>query len=143
MNGDTDPRTRASGPPPGAPVSGFEFTLSGLPEVRFFAETRAREAGLHDDEAGDLVLAVNEVATNAVTHGSATARIRSWSDGGDLVIEIHDHGAWTDEDYGRTRPAPNATRGMGLWVARLLSAGVQFHPEEEGTTVILRFTGKA
>ncbi|MFI6289964.1 ATP-binding protein [Nonomuraea sp. NPDC050790] len=142
MNGETDPRTRASSPPPGVPVSGFEFTLDGLPEVRFFAESQARHAGLPDDETGDLVLAVNEVATNAVTHGSPAARVRAWIDGGDLVIEIHDSGVWTDEDYGRTRPAPNATRGMGLWVARLLSTNVQFHPEREGTTVILRFSVK-
>ncbi|MFI6502771.1 ATP-binding protein [Nonomuraea typhae] len=123
-------------------MAGFEFTLAGLPGVRHFAEVVARRAGLPDDEVGDLVLAVNEVATNAVTHGSPAARVRSWTESGDLVIEIRDHGVWAGQAFGQHPPARHATSGMGLWVARLLAGQVDFRLGEEGSTVILRFAGK-
>lgn len=141
MNGHTEPHAGSPSPPPGVPVSEFDFTLPDLPDVRHFAETQARKAGLREETVTDLVIAVNEVATNAVTHGTPTAHLRTWADGADLVLEIHDHGRWRGGAFGRERPAPQATHGMGLWVARLLATTVTFRTGAGGSTVVLTFAG--
>ncbi|WP_246075734.1 ATP-binding protein, partial [Nonomuraea terrae] len=72
----------------------LRFALPDLPRVRQFAESEARQAGMPEDAIGDFVIAVNEVATNAVTHGADTASMRTWTSSGDLVVEVHDGGVW-------------------------------------------------
>jgi serine/threonine-protein kinase RsbW len=86
-------------------------------------------------------VALNEVATNAVTHGSTKARLRVWEQGDKLVVDVHDDGQhWQPEvDPGHTPPRENATSGMGLWVARLLSRDMQVRTGATGTTVTMRF----
>ncbi|WP_308250587.1 ATP-binding protein [Nonomuraea rhizosphaerae] len=113
------------------------FRLPDLPQVRQFAATEARGVGMAEEAVGDFVIAVNEVATNAVTHGTPDARLRTWIQDGDLVVEIHDDGTW------KPGPMPGAIGGMGLWVARLLSADLSLRVGEQGSTVTMRFPGKA
>ncbi|WP_245642641.1 ATP-binding protein [Nonomuraea candida] len=112
------------------------FRLPDLPQVRQFAEDEARAAGMPEEAIGDFVIAVNEVATNAVTHGAGDAFIRTWVIGGDLVVEVHDEGAW------KPGPLPGSVGGMGLWVARLLSSDLTLRVGSGGSTVIMRFPGK-
>ncbi|GAA0384743.1 hypothetical protein GCM10009530_39510 [Microbispora corallina] len=117
------------------------FSLADLPDLREFAAAEARRRGLAEDALGDFLVALNEVATNAVTHGSTKARLRIWVDGGQLVVAVHDDGRhWRPEGVpGQTPPPENATSGMGLWVARLLSTDLQVSTEPSGTTVTMRF----
>ncbi|NRQ34002.1 ATP-binding protein [Nonomuraea sp. NN258] len=137
MNEDVEPQAGAAGPPPGAPAKEVRFTLPDLPRLRQFAENEARAAGMSDEAIGDFVIAVNEVATNAVTHGADIGRMRTWeTNGGDLVVEIHDEGEW------KPGPLPGAVGGMGLWVARLLSADLALNVGDGGSTVVMRFSGK-
>ena len=65
-----------------------------------------------EEAIGDFVIAVNEVATNAVTHGHDHASMRTWTHDGDVVVEIHDDGSW------KPGPMPGSVGGMGLWLAR-------------------------
>ncbi|SDJ84325.1 ATP-binding protein [Nonomuraea jiangxiensis] len=136
MNEDVEPQSGYTSPPPGVPVKQLSFRLPGLPLVRQFAEDEARAAGIPEESIGDFVIAVNEVATNAVTHGADDASIRAWTIDGDLVVEIHDHGTW------KPGPMPGAVGGMGLWVARLLSSDLTLRVGRGGSTVIMRFPGK-
>ncbi|GAA3695685.1 hypothetical protein GCM10022224_071670 [Nonomuraea antimicrobica] len=124
------------GPPPGAAVRQLTFRLPDLPEVRRFAEDEARAVDMPDEAVADFVIAVNEVATNAVTHGAADARLRSWVADGDLVIEVHDGGTW------QPGPRPGAVGGMGLQVARLLATELTLRTGNGGSTVVMRFPGK-
>ncbi|WP_327085617.1 ATP-binding protein [Nonomuraea sp. NBC_01738] len=121
-------------------MSELAFTLPDLPGVRGFTEARALGAGLDPEAVTDLVIAVNEVATNAVTHGGVSARLRIWGEAGDLVIEIWDDGEWADGVTVETPPV-NATSGMGLWVARLLADDLALRTGASGSTVVLRFCG--
>ncbi|MFI7643445.1 ATP-binding protein [Nonomuraea sp. NPDC049400] len=136
MNEDAEPQSGYTSPPPGAPVKELRFRLPDLPQVRQFAEDEARGAGMAEEAVGDFVIAVNEVATNAVTHGSDRAFLRTWLVNGDLVVAVHDEGVW------KPGPLPGAVGGMGLWVARLLSSDLTLRAGGDGSTVIMRFPGK-
>ncbi|WP_055482970.1 ATP-binding protein [Sphaerimonospora mesophila] len=117
------------------------FSLADLPDVREFAAAEARRRGMPDDAVGDFLLALNEVATNAVTHGSTKARLSVWRDGADLVVGVRDEGGgWRPEGVpGETPPPENATSGMGLWVARRLSKDMKVETGADGTIVTMRF----
>ncbi|MEV0585021.1 ATP-binding protein [Nonomuraea sp. NPDC050310] len=124
------------------PVERLTFRLSDLSRIRDLAENAARSIGLSEQGVADVVIAVNEVATNAVTHGLFdTAYLSTWVDGGDLIVEIHDQGLWTPP-Y-RPAPGPRSTSGMGLWVARLLASDISFRTESDGSRVTMRFGGKS
>lgn len=134
-------RGDAPGRPPGGDRGGeLVFRTADLPEVRDAAAAYARRLGMPEDAVDDLVLAVNEVATNAVTHGADTARLRLRSEAGHLVVDVHDEGRWRPAGPpGRTAPVADAPGGMGLWVAARLSDGIGFRWGAGGTTVTLRF----
>ncbi|KAB8190014.1 ATP-binding protein [Nonomuraea phyllanthi] len=136
MNEDAEPQSGYTSPPPGVPVKRLRFRLPDLPRVRQFAEGEARHAGMPEETIGDFVIAVNEVATNAVTHGADQAVLRTWLVNGDLVVEVHDDGVW------KPGPMPGAVGGMGLWVARLLSSELTLDAGDAGSTVVMRFPGK-
>ncbi|MFF4772489.1 ATP-binding protein [Microtetraspora fusca] len=130
--------------PPSAPDTAKEltFSLDDLPEVREFAAVQARSQGMREDAVGDFVVALNEVATNAVTHGAPEARLRLWDDRDGLVVDVHDEGKdWHPEGPpGRVAPPENAISGMGLWVARKLSTDIYVETGSNGTTVTMRFS---
>ncbi|MEV1172113.1 ATP-binding protein [Nonomuraea sp. NPDC049784] len=136
MNEDVEPQSGFTSPPPGAPVKELRFRLPDLPQVRQFAEDEARSVGMPEEAVGDFVIAVNEVATNAVTHGADHAFMRTWLVNGDLFVAVHDGGTW------KPGPMPGAVGGMGLWVARLLSSELTLRAGSDGSTVIMRFPGK-
>lgn len=126
--------------PDGTQSEGLVFGLHDLPGLRDFVAARARGAGLTEQAIGDLLVAVNEVATNAVTHGGVKGRLCVWRASGLFVIEIHDSGHWIPAaPPGRTRPGDFATSGMGLWVSGLLSEVIQFEYGPRGTTVTMGF----
>ncbi|WP_248964556.1 ATP-binding protein [Sphaerisporangium perillae] len=126
--------------PSGVAVKELTFCVGDLPEVRDFAALQARRAGMAADSIGDFLVAVNEVATNAVTHGAAKARLRAWCEGGDLMIGVYDDGHWIPEEPpGMVAPHDYSTSGMGLWVARKLTKELVLRTGQNGTELIMRF----
>ncbi|MFJ2030135.1 ATP-binding protein [Streptosporangium sp. NPDC087985] len=110
--------------------------------MRDFAASHAVRSGMAHESLADFLVAVNEVATNAVTHGHATAKavLRIWTVGRTLVVEIHDEGRWTPGEIpGRTPPEPYATSGMGLWVARMASSDITVETGVAGTFITMFF----
>jgi anti-sigma regulatory factor (Ser/Thr protein kinase) len=75
--------------------------------------------------AGDLVLAVNEVATNSVVHGGGQGIVRVWCEPDALICEVSDGGAITDPLAGRRRPPDGNVGGHGLWLCNQLCDLVQ------------------
>ena len=117
------------------------FTSADLPRVRRFTVSWATRAGMSAEAADDFVIAVNEIATNAVRHGSPRACLRLSIAAGAGIAEIRDTGCWA----AAAAPAPLARRpaergGMGLEVARLVCDGVQIKATSAGTAVLLRMT---
>ncbi|WP_307845353.1 ATP-binding protein [Planomonospora sp. ID67723] len=132
--------------PPTSPVRGFlaelTFCLPDLPDVRDFAAVHALRGGMAQERLADFLVAVNEVATNAVTHGHATAKalLRMWTTSDSLVVEVRDEGRWAlPAAPGQTPPAAYATSGMGLWVARMVSSAIDFKTGLDGTVVTMSF----
>jgi anti-sigma regulatory factor (Ser/Thr protein kinase) len=113
-----------------------------LPEdlhaVRAFVAEQARGCGVTGDALHNLLVAVTEVATNAIRHGDAPVTLRAWPDNG-LICEITDSGDWQPDGYLSWDPPESATdAGFGLWGAGMLCDTVQVRPGAKGTTVRLR-----
>jgi len=66
------------------------------------------------------VLAVNEVASNAVEHGYGVGLLQIWQQPGRLICEVHDSGSLREPLPGLRPPHPNSPRGRGMWIARQL-----------------------
>jgi anti-sigma regulatory factor (Ser/Thr protein kinase) len=93
-----------------------------------------------DEVADDLVLALNEVATNAVLYGSGG--------GQPIQVIVHVNDDWVEAsvlDHGPQPPAglpadPDELRagGRGLWLLRRLVDEVRLERVKLGTRVTLR-----
>jgi serine/threonine-protein kinase RsbW len=112
------------------------FRAGDLRRVRQAVAEWTARAGLRGRRAGDFVLAVHEIATNAVRHGSPTARLGLHIAGGTAVqAEVHDGGRWPPGPA--AAPAPGEG-GMGLRLARRICDDVTIRRGASGSTVILR-----
>jgi anti-sigma regulatory factor (Ser/Thr protein kinase) len=93
------------------------------------------------EPAGDFMLAINEVVTNAVRHADPPYCVRMWLTSERFLATVTDHGRGFDDPFagyewpGRPEGAP--TGGMGLWLARRLCDHVDFSRRAEGFTVRL------
>jgi anti-sigma regulatory factor (Ser/Thr protein kinase) len=120
--------------PPGRPAE-LEFGSGSLAGLRWLVARHATAAGLDPSRAADLVLAVDEVATNSLRHGGGRGTLRIWRDGGALVCEVRDAGRLEDPMAGRERPAPGRDGGRGLWMVNQLCDLVQLRSFPDGATV--------
>lgn len=126
-----------SSPPQGAMYHRYRSDLS---QVRALVRQQAREVGLSEDKATDLVLAVSEAAANTLRHTRSSGTLFIWHDEDELVCEIHDEGTITSPRAGRDKPAPDATRGHGLWIVRQVCDLTELTSDGNGTTVRMHMT---
>jgi anti-sigma regulatory factor (Ser/Thr protein kinase) len=124
-------------PPPPSDTPVLEFGLPGLAAARSWVAMHAAAVGLRNEQASDLLLAFNEIATNTVVHGRGDGSVRVWSRNGAVVCEIRDAGSMSSPLADRARPAPHATGGRGLWIANQLCDLVQLRTSGIGTVVRL------
>jgi anti-sigma regulatory factor (Ser/Thr protein kinase) len=129
--------------PSSEPERELDFDLADLGRIRRIVYGMAYEAGLPHRKAEELALAVNEVTTNAVVHGSPPATLRVWAKPDELVCEINDSGPGIQDVLaGQFLPPPMGAGGRGLWLARLLCDAVEIQNQNEGqTTVTLHMAG--
>jgi anti-sigma regulatory factor (Ser/Thr protein kinase) len=112
--------------PAGEPRAELSFGLADLSVVRRTIGSFALDAGLPRSRADELVLAVNEIATNAIVHGRSPATLRAWRGDGELVFEVSDSGSGIkDVLAGQLTPAKGDPGGRGLWLTRLLCDAVE------------------
>lgn len=112
--------------------------LDGLRRhVAGFAST----AGLVGDRVERLVVALSEVATNALVHGGGVATVTVARQGRQLVVTVSDSGARSGEGAFppavATRPDPTQIGGRGLWITRQLCDEVTIDSAAAGTRVQL------
>jgi anti-sigma regulatory factor (Ser/Thr protein kinase) len=122
----------------GPPDQRMPFDTWQLVDVRDTVARAARAAGCDRDRVADLVLAVNEVATNAVEHGSGDAHLALWTGTRELLCEVHDDGRLVDPLPGLRAPHPSVPRGRGLWIARQLCDLLHVWADDTGTHVRIR-----
>jgi anti-sigma regulatory factor (Ser/Thr protein kinase) len=113
------------------------FTGDTLDAVRHFIATKAEQVGMDSVGRSDLVLAVNEVATNSVVHGGGDGTLIVWREDETLVCELRDSGHFDHPLAGRERPHPGRVGGHGLWLANQLCDLVQVRSFSTGTVVRL------
>jgi serine/threonine-protein kinase RsbW len=99
-------------------------------------DAAARAAGVPEDRAADLVLVVNELVGNAVRYAGGTGRITVDVDATGVRVEIADQGpGLPGAATGGARPAPTATGGRGLWMARRMFPDLTIASSPAGVTV--------
>jgi len=116
---------------------------SDLSQVRALVLKQAREAGLAEGRANDLVLAVSEVAANTLRHTLSSGTLAIWHDEDEVVCEIHDEGTITDPLAGVHKPSPAANGGHGLWIVRQVCDLVELTSDATGTTVRMHMSLRA
>jgi serine/threonine-protein kinase RsbW len=85
----------------------------------------------------DLVLAVNEAASNCVEHAYTpataddTVELTFWTEARSVCVEIVDHGTW------RTPSGQPTGRGRGIEIMQRLIPVVLIHHDRRGTRVLL------
>jgi anti-sigma regulatory factor (Ser/Thr protein kinase) len=121
----------------------LDIELTGpadLPALRHRLRMHNKGIGMGRDEVDLLLIAVSEVATNALQHGRAPCRIRAWNGDRVLHVRVDDHGHSPGlAAAGYWRPASPTNDRMGLWVARQLADVVHTQTSTDGTTVELQF----
>ena len=147
VNQEWEP-TAASGPP----IVDLGFDSDGLAALRVQLRACALQAGLPEDRVVDVVLAVHELAANAVRHGGGAGRLRVWGRPGALHCQVDDGGlaesAEQDADHrDSAAAAPKTTSvnslscepGHGLWVVQQVADRMQSLSGARGTSVMITF----
>lgn len=118
------------------------FDRDSLHAVRAAAAAHGARAGLTQDRVGDLVLAVHELAANAVRHGGGRGRLRIWTADGALRCEVTDAGApQADHAAASADPARwTIEPGHGLWVVRQVADQTSLRGGPSGAVVAVSFT---
>src|SRR5580704_10649277 len=89
---DSAPPPETAAPPQSAPILDQAFDAGSLYALRAAVAAHATQAGLAPGRADDLVIAVHELAANAVRHGAGHGRLRVWRSEAALRCEITDDG---------------------------------------------------
>jgi anti-sigma regulatory factor (Ser/Thr protein kinase) len=124
----------AEWPLPDPSVAPAALTASrDLTAVRRFAEATLEGLWVSGLRRQDLVLVVDEAATNAVLHGGGAADIRIWREDARVVCEVSDQGRFDQPLVGRQRLGLDWTSGRGVWLMNELCDLVELRPTETGT----------
>lgn len=120
------------------------FDNDSLYALRGAVAAHALQAGLAEGRIGDLVLAVHELASNAVRHGGGRGRLQIWDTGGMLRCEVTDDGAARSaEDAGAGAGDAAQWRidpGHGLWLVRRVADETSVQAGPSGTVAAVSFT---
>ncbi|MFI0789327.1 ATP-binding protein [Streptomyces lydicus] len=108
---------------PGRPLLRRRFTARLLPQLRLLVEECAAREGLREPRRGEFVLAVDEVAGNAVEHAGGAGRLELRRVGDELECRISDSGpGFSEAVIPELLPGlDGGPKGRGLWLARLVA----------------------
>src|SRR5215468_2676633 len=119
-------------PPPPADAEVVAFN-GYLAPVRAFSARLGTAAGLTTTRISDLVLAVSEVAANALGHGDGSGVVTAWCTTDEFVCQIEDRGYIADPLAGRRRQSADAPGGHGLWLVNRVCDLVERRSGPDGT----------
>jgi anti-anti-sigma factor len=112
------------------------FDRDSLYVLRTTLETHATQAGLPRARTLDLVLAVHELATNVMLHGSGTGRVHVRAADDMLYCQVIDDGATSPEPG---EPVWPYEHGHGLWIVRALGDRHSVARGPDGTVATVAF----
>jgi len=143
------------------PILDQEFDSGTLYALRAAVQAHADRAGLPEDRASEVVLAVHELAANAIAHGAGHGRLRMWDLTGALSCEVVDMGRAARPD---ALPGPDAAArsdgvsapdavggswivmdpwpaedGHGLWLVRQVADQLDLRSGPRGTRAVVTF----
>lgn len=110
-----------------------------LADLRLRVGEAADAFGLDPSRTGDMILIVNEVATNSVRYAGGAGTLRMWEEDAAVICEVSDAGRILDPLVGRRRPPAGRGSGFGLWLANELCDLVQIRSFPTGSVVRLHF----
>ena len=127
------------------------FDANSLSALRAAAHACAAHAGIPAERVTDIVIALHELAANAVRHGSGSGRLRIWDRVGVLYCCVDDggpaatrpaaaHGGGPDGGTGQNL-ADRWPRepGHGLWLARQVADQLTLRSDSRGTMAVITF----
>jgi len=120
------------------------FDADTLHELRKAVLAAAVAAGMPDDQAAQVMLAVHELAANSVRHGGGAGRAWMRIVGEELHCQVNDAGRGGDgQDRGEGADAAAPwpfQRGHGLWVVRKVADRVSVAASLGGSQAIAVFS---
>ncbi len=119
------------------------FGPNDLARVRSVVRRSAELAGLGRERVADLVVVVNELATNSLRHGGGEGTLLVWPGLDGVVCEVRDRGRIDNPMVGRELPPTGDQGGRGLWLVNQLCDLVQLHSSAEGTAVRVHMAASA
>jgi anti-sigma regulatory factor (Ser/Thr protein kinase) len=122
-------------PPPVSDPVELRFSHGDLAAVRGFLAHYAEREGFDSQRTADLVLAVDELATNTLRYARGDGMLRTWRDNGSLLVEVCDEGHIADPLAGRDCPPPDQVGGRGLYLVNQLCDLVQLRSSPDGSVV--------
>jgi len=119
------------------------FDSGTLYALRAAVQAHAIQAGLPESRTDDLVIAVHELAANAVRHGGGAGRLRMWERDGALHCQVNDGGS----SAAGTQAGPGGNmadrwpflQGHGLWLVRLVADQISVFSGPGGTHAAIVF----
>ena len=140
-----------TGPDGAPPVLDTTFDSGSLHTLRAEVRVRAIRAGLPEERAEDVVLAVHELAANSVRHAAGAGRLRVWNlaralhcqvddgDGLGAVEAVSGHAASRSTLGRMLMNSLPCVPGHGLWVVQQVADQVWSLSGSCGTTVMITF----
>jgi anti-sigma regulatory factor (Ser/Thr protein kinase) len=113
-----------------------EFDAGALAGLREAVRGYASGCGMPEDRAIDVMLAVHELAANAVRHGPGHGRLRLDITAGTLRCEVSDPGPSSRDGIA---PWP-VERGHGLWLVETTADHVRVTSGPCGSLITAAFT---
>ncbi|MFI5957729.1 anti-sigma factor RsbA family regulatory protein [Cryptosporangium sp. NPDC051539] len=127
-----------------ADATTIEFGAAEIPAVRKTALAWALDSGMVEDDAHEFLIAIYEIASNAVEHGGGRGTGRFWSEADVLFCEVRSALPIGNPLIAGYRPPGTAQeRGRGLWLARQICERVTIHNNGGATVQLVRSVSSA
>jgi anti-sigma regulatory factor (Ser/Thr protein kinase) len=124
-----------------SPALDQAFDADSLYALRAAVAAHGSQAGLSEGRTRDLVLAVHELAANAVRHGAGQGRLRLWAAPDEVRCEVTDAGVPGEADGadGADPAGWQAEPGHGLWLVRRIADSASVRSGASGTVAAVLF----
>src|SRR5213080_3247404 len=123
----------------GPPALDQAFDGDSLYALRAAVAAHGSQAGLSDGRTSDLVLAVHELAANAVRHGAGQGRVRMWATPEGVRCEVTDEGVDGTGEESAEAAVWHVEPGHGLWLVRRIADGASVQSDPSGTVAAVSF----